>query len=82
METLNNAARAAGFAMAAPDDLPEESVPEAQPESNPWRSGDAVLLDQALGATPLKTGPSLLEWFRGVSGVFGRRAPALSRQPF
>ena len=59
METLNSAARAAGFAMAASDE------PYAQ-----WRPGEAILLH----AYPTQRKPGSGDWLKGVLGLFGRRA--------
>ena len=46
METLNNAARAAGYAMATSDDLLNDSKPEARPEIEAWRPGEAIMASQ------------------------------------
>lgn len=70
METLNNAARAAGFAMASSDELYADAKPEVNAEATQWRPGEAILL--APPARPHKAG----DWFRSVLGFFGRRAPA------
>jgi hypothetical protein len=71
METLKNAERAAGFAMAAGDELAPEEKRRASADANPWRPGEAVL------AQP-KTTPSRLprwgDWLKGVTSLFG--APA------
>jgi hypothetical protein len=69
METLNNAARAAGFAMAASDE-PHEEVRTSATEATQWRPGEAVLTHQ-----PSKSG-RVGDWTRTVLGLFGRRAPA------
>jgi hypothetical protein len=71
METLNSAARAAGFAMAASDEPFEDVRAEAKPAETPWRPGEAVLLH-----APARSGPRAGDWFRNVLGLFGRRAPA------
>jgi hypothetical protein len=65
METLNSAAHAAGFAMAASDEPYDDPKPEAKVEQNDWRPADAVLLT-----------PATIErhWFRAMLGYFGRRA--------
>ena len=46
IETLNSAARAAGFAMAA-DEIADEGKSEATQDSKAWRPGEAILLKQA-----------------------------------
>jgi hypothetical protein len=70
METLNSAARAAGFAMAVADEA--QSSVEAKPEAQPWRSGQpAVLVHQDSSgrtAAPL--------WLKNLLNVLHRRAPA------
>jgi hypothetical protein len=68
IETLNSAARAAGFAMAASDDAFEDigcgrRAPDAQ-----WRPGEAVMVREAP--------PARVEWLRLVFGLLGRRVPA------
>jgi len=80
IEALNNAARAAGFAMAAPDDTSEA---EAEVVRKPavdtsWRPSTAVSL---LGpTTPQVTRPSQVsDWFKAVLGATGRGAPAGAR---
>jgi hypothetical protein len=70
METLNNAARAAGFAMAASEDPHETIRTEATPEAAQWRPGEAVLRSQP--PRPGRVG----DWAKSLLGLFGRRAPA------
>ena len=73
METLNNAARAAGFAMAASDEPYEDAKAGQKVEVTQWRPGEATLLAPAvLQQWSPKTG----DWLRSVLGLFGRRAPA------
>jgi len=74
IETLNSAARAAGFAMAMSDEPVEESKTKGKPESASWRPGEAILLDQA--ETTAKAAASFAERVKGVFGVLGRSAPA------
>jgi hypothetical protein len=74
IETLNTAARAAGFAMATSDEAAQESKVEAKPETESWRAGDAVLLSS--GAQDAKRASSIADWLKSLFGVFGRRAPA------
>jgi hypothetical protein len=72
IETLNTAAHAAGFAMAA-DEVAEDKKAEAEVETESWRS-EAVLLapDTAEG----KAVPSTADWLKSLFGMSGRRAPA------
>lgn len=75
IETLNNAARAAGFAMAGPDEFSEENKPEAkpEPEAESWRAGEPVLSQQEkLQDAPKATAT---EWVKNLFGTLGR-APA------
>jgi len=72
METLNNAARAAGFAMAASDEPYEEVKTEVKVEATGWRPSEAVMLTPARLARPHKAS----DWFRTMLGLFGRRTPA------
>jgi hypothetical protein len=74
IETLNTAARAAGFAMATSEEASQESKAEAQPEAEAWRAGEAILLKQEPQSTVPKA--SAGDWVKGLFGVFGRRAPA------
>jgi hypothetical protein len=73
MEALNNAARAAGFAMAACDEPHQEIRVEPKPVEAQWRPAEAVLLHEPAGA-----GPRMGDWMRSLLGLFGRRAPASS----
>jgi hypothetical protein len=75
IEKLNTAARAAGFAMAGPDELSEESKPavQAEPEAEGWRAGAAVLsVQEKLQDTPK---PTATEWVKSLFAL-GRGAPA------
>jgi len=78
IEALNNAARAAGFAMAAPDDPPEEEVARRPAIDTSWRPGTAVSL---IAPTPLNVArPSQVsDWFKTMLGAAGRGAPAGAR---
>ena len=70
METLNSAARAAGFAMVVADET--QSTVEAKPEAQPWRSGQpAVLVHHD---SPGKVAAPL--WLRNLLNILHRRAPA------
>jgi hypothetical protein len=73
METLNSAARAAGFAMAADDPL-QDQMPDAKPDADPWRPGEAVLaLPKVAGLRASRVG----DWIRSIASlVLGRGAPA------
>jgi hypothetical protein len=74
METLNTAARAAGFAMATSDEGSQESKVEAKLETETWRSSEAILVPQdPQGAAPKA---SATDWLKSLFGLSGRRAPA------
>jgi hypothetical protein len=73
METLNNAARAAGFAMAGTDELYEEPKPAATPVGEDWQSAGAVTPQDLSISVRQHRG---LDWFRSLFALFGRRAPA------
>src|SRR5262245_57734968 len=72
IETLNTAAHAAGFAMAA-DEVAEDKKVEAQAETESWRS-EATLL--APNTSDGKTTPSTADWLKSLFGMTGGRAPA------
>ena len=74
IETLHNAAHAAGFAMAASDEVAEEKKADTQVETESWRSGEAVLL--APDTPGVKPVPSTADWLKSLLGMSGRRAPA------
>jgi hypothetical protein len=75
METLNSAARAAGYAMATADELLDSKRPETKAGDEPWRPGEAIM--PSLIAPPSGTLHALTGWLKGrVFGVFGRGAPA------
>jgi hypothetical protein len=74
IETLNTAARAAGFAMASAG---EETATETKPEAAAWRPGEAILLSpNAQVAMPKRSAPSVAGWVKGLFGMSGRGAPA------
>ena len=76
IEALNTAARAAGFAMAAPDDTPEEEVARRPAVEASWRPGTAVSLRAPVQAAR----PShVTDWFNTMLGASGRGAPAGAR---
>jgi hypothetical protein len=70
IETLNSAARAAGFAMAASEDAFDDAVglTEATADAK-WRPGEAVLMRES----PVDRA----DWIKILLGYFhfGRRAP-------
>ena len=79
IETLNNAAYAAGFAMAAPEEAYEdlEALPfrvkgQAGSPELQWQSGRGVLLHHH--GEPSISARS--DWFGLLLGMLGRRPPA------
>lgn len=70
METLNSAARAAGFAMAASDEPHADIKPEVKVADAQWRPGEAILRHADAAHRPGA------DWFKGVLSLLGRRAPA------
>jgi hypothetical protein len=70
METLNSAARAAGFAMAS-DDPYEDVEAEVKVVKAQWRPGEAILLQ----ADAPPRAPASGDWLKGMLALFGRRAP-------
>jgi hypothetical protein len=73
METLNTAAHAAGFAMAASEEPYEKVEAEAKVPAPGWQPSEpALLTSAALVERPHGMG----DWFRSMLGLFGRRAPA------
>ena len=76
METLNNAARAAGYAMATSDDLLNNSKAEPRTEVEAWRPGEAIMARQ-VAPPPSNPVHTVTDWVKGrVLSVFGRGAPA------
>jgi hypothetical protein len=76
METLNNAARAAGFAMATSDDLLNNSKAEPKAEIDAWRPGEAIMASQ-VAPLPSNALHTVTDWVKGrVLSMFGRGAPA------
>jgi hypothetical protein len=73
IEALNNAARAAGFAMAASEEPYPEVEVVAKPAETQWRPGEAVLVHE-----PVKPARRAGDWIRGLLGLFGKRLPASS----
>ena len=66
METLNTAARAAGFAMAGTEEIFEERKTEPVPVS----AGTALV-----PVAPMRP-QGMMEWLRSYLGFLGGRAPA------
>jgi hypothetical protein len=76
METLNSAARAAGYAMAPADELLDSTKPESKTGDQPWRPGEAVM-PSLVAPRPAGALHAVTGWLKGrVFGVFGRGAPA------
>ena len=74
METLNSAARAAGFAMAVSDETQTAAEPKADTQS--WRSGEPVLKHPVIIR---KDAPSRIAqpvWVKSLLNLLHRRAPA------
>jgi hypothetical protein len=72
MEALRNAERAAGFAMAAADDI-QDSKPERERDANQWRPGEALIKSDAPKARARWLSH---DWVRSIASLFGRGAPA------
>jgi hypothetical protein len=70
METLNSAARAAGFAMAPSD---ETIIASAAPQVQSWRASEPLLTQPSSGTNPAM---APLHWLKSLFGSFGRGAPA------
>jgi hypothetical protein len=79
IEALNNAARAAGFAMAAPDDTPDEEVAHKPVLETSWRPMQPVGLLAAPSPVQVARPSQVSEWVRSMLGVTGRGAPAGAR---
>ena len=76
METLNSAARAAGYAMATSDELLDDGKAEVTTGNEAWRPGEAILQSQV---PPPATGAvhAVTDCLKGrIFSVFGRGAPA------
>lgn len=72
IEFLENAARAAGFAMAA-----EEQASEAEKATaGSWRAGYSSQGEDFQDKLVDKAQASFSDWVKGVVGVNGRGAPA------
>ncbi|HJZ33224.1 MAG TPA: hypothetical protein VKF35_19045 [Hyphomicrobiaceae bacterium] len=77
IEALNNAARAAGFAMAAPDDTPDAEVVRGATEAG-WQSGASLPVRTALLSPQVARPSPVADWFRAMLPA-GRGAPAGAR---
>ncbi len=75
IETLNSAARAAGFAMAMSDEPAEEVKAQEQPAAE-WHPGEPILLKGPEPAAAGEPKATLTDWVKGVFTSIGRRAPA------
>jgi hypothetical protein len=71
METLNSAARAAGFAMVVADET--QSTVEAKPEAQRWRSGHPAVLVHHDSSGKMVAAPL---WLKNLLNILHRRAPA------
>jgi hypothetical protein len=74
METLNSAARAAGFAMAVSDETPTAAEPKAEAQS--WRSGEPVLKHAVVVRTEAPARIAQPVWVKSLLNLLQRRAPA------
>jgi hypothetical protein len=79
IEALNNAARAAGFAMAAPDDTPEEEDARKPALETSWRPAAPRGLLVAPAAVQVARPSQVTDWFKAMLGATGRGAPAGAR---
>jgi hypothetical protein len=73
METLNSAARAAGFAMAVSDETPSAAEPKA--ETQAWRSSEPVLKHPVIVRRD-EAGIGYSVWVKSLLNLLHRRAPA------
>jgi hypothetical protein len=74
METLNSAARAAGFAMAVSDETP--ASPEPKVEAQPWPSDEPVLKHPVMVRRDAPARIAQPLWFKSLVNLFQRRVPA------
>jgi hypothetical protein len=66
IETLNNAAWAAGFAMAASEEFDDAGGPVRAADAQ-WRPGEAVIVREQR--------VDRVDWVKALLGLFARRAP-------
>jgi hypothetical protein len=74
IETLNTAARAAGFAMAASEEVAQESKVPAGIATEAWPSEPGLPAPEHEAKVEATAGAG--EWLKSIFGVFGRGAPA------
>jgi hypothetical protein len=74
METLNSAARAAGFAMAVSDETPTAAEPKG--DTQPWRSGEPVLKHPVIVRRDEPARIVQPVWMKSLLSLLQRRAPA------
>jgi len=74
IEFLENAARAAGFAMAADEPAADAGIPAVSGE--PWRPGTVPLHQDSFDGKLDKAQATFTDWVKGVVGGSGRGAPA------
>jgi hypothetical protein len=75
METLNNAARAAGYAKATADEPLNNHKADAKPDNSAWRPGEAVV--PGVAAPPVTAMHAVTSWVKvRFFSVLGRGAPA------
>jgi hypothetical protein len=72
LETLKNAERAAGFAMAS-DDVVEEPKPQAKKDAPLWSRQERI---PPVAAEPVHTWVSRVPLIAGMLNFLGRGAPA------
>ena len=81
IETLQKAALAAGFVMAAPDDDPPADEMFADGDEDVWQPAKGQWLVPSISAPPRRAGPrdamvSAAAWIRDHLPLMGGRAPA------
>ena len=76
METLNNAARAAGYAMATADELLNNNKAEAKAENEACRPGEAIV-PTSVAPPPATAIHAVTSWVKErFFSALGRGAPA------
>ena len=79
METLNSAARAAGFAMAVSDETqPDETQSAVEPKTDAqsWRSGEPVLKHPVIVRRDEPARIAQPVWVKSLLNLLQGRAPA------
>ena len=74
METLNSAARAAGFAMAVSDETPAAAEPKTDTQS--WRSSEPVLKHPVIVRRDEPARIAQPVWVKSLLNLLLGRAPA------